>query len=105
VKIVNVEAHYLTVRLDITDSIALAHAAHSVAARDIGGDYPLLDALASALLGGAFGAFLLAECDPPQTLRHMWEMWAPYDTSLFAPARLPFPESFAPMPGKPITED
>jgi len=101
VKIVNVEAHSLTVELDITDSIALAHAARAVAARDLGGDYPLLDALAGALVGGAFGAFLLAECDPPQTLRHMWEMWAPYDTSLSTPRRLPLPERFAPLPGEP----
>lgn len=83
----------LTIDLDPTDCIALADACRQVASRDLGCDRTLLAALGAALLAGGFGAYALAEPDPPLTLPRMWRMWAPRNLDLVDPARLPQPES------------
>ncbi len=96
-KIIAIAPLTLTVELDPTDCLALADAAAQVARRnETGADGGLNNALAAALINGAFGAFLLAGPDKPHTLRHMWAMWAPLNGENVAHERIPIPAHFAP---------
>lgn len=62
----------------------------------------LLEALGTALLGGAFASYLLADADAPGTIKHMWQVWAPIVVKEARHyGRMPVPRQYAGQGGEP----
>ncbi len=87
-RLVNIAALGVTVELSIADCLCLYAALAHEADRSHSTAFALCEALGNALIGQAFAAFILAEPDPPLTLRHMWAMWAPGDDSAPGQAKI-----------------
>jgi len=99
----NIAPLTLTVELDPTDCIALFDACMNRFDENRNpSDGALLQALGTALLGGAFAGYALADPDAPHTIRHMWEVWAPV-VALEARryGRMPVPRQYRDQEGEP----
>jgi len=87
VRLVKIAANTVTVELSMHDCIQVFDSLTHTADDAHGGKRYLAEALANGLLASAYAAFMLAELDPPLTIRHLWEMWAPHDTSAWPTRR------------------
>jgi len=83
-RLVDIAADRIVVRLDPEDCLALSDACIQPIWNDAPGDWALLDALASALTAAALAAFAIAHGDgaAPHTLATLRETWAPRDTRI-----------------------